>query len=67
MRSYIQRQWVPVSNARGTDLSCAERNLERPSFVVGIAVSVTMSVRPPSLAMTQTCVFRSLTSIPIMV
>ncbi len=65
--SFIHRQCVPVSNATGVDLSCVERNFASPSFVVGIAISMTILGDFPSLAMTQTCVFRSPTSNPIAV
>ena len=65
--SFIHRQCIPVSNATGVDRSCVERNFASPSFVVGITVSMTIFGDVPSLAMTQTCVFRSLTSMPIVV
>ena len=65
--SFIQRQCVPVSNATGEATSCVERNLARPSFVVGIVVSMTILGSLPAFAMTQTFVVRSLTSMPIVV
>ena len=65
--SFIHRQCMPVSNANGVALSCVERNFASPSFVVGIVVSMTIFGVAPVLAMTQTCVFRSLTSMPIVV
>ena len=65
--SFIHRQCIPVSNATGADLSCAERNFASPSLDVGIAVSMTILGVAPVFAMTQTCVLRSLTSMPIVV
>ena len=63
--SLIHLQCIPVSNTTGDALSCAARNFDNPSFVVGIVVSITIFGLTPALAMTQTCVFRSLTSMPI--
>ena len=65
--SFIHRQCIPVSNATGDALSCAARNFESPSLVVGIEVSITTFGLPPAFDMTQTCVFLSLTSMPIVV
>ena len=63
--SFIHRQCIPVSNATGADRSCVERNFASPSFVVGTTASMAIFGDFPSSAMTQTCAFRSLTSMPI--
>lgn len=66
--SSIHLQCVPVSNARAADRSCLDRDPASPSLVVGIFVSITALGLPPSaLAITQTWIVRSLTSIPIVV
>ena len=65
--SSIHRQCVPVSNTTAEPLSCAARNRLSPSRVVGIAVSMTTFGLPPAFDMTQTCVFLSPTSMPIVV
>ena len=63
----IQRQWVPVSNTRGADLSCVDRKARNPSGVVGIVVSLTTHGLSDAFDMTQIFVALSLTSAPIMV
>ena len=65
--SSVHRQRVPVSNTTAAPLSCAARSFLGPSRVVGIVVSITVFGLPPAFDMTQTCVFLSLTSMPIVV